>query len=123
MGLVFYQLAALRCNLAGILSFDFVAEDAVFVNLGAQDQISCLLLDEDVSIGADLVKPSRRPNSEDRLPRVLPRQVVVQLICKLHGVLVHIELRVKVETSRAGAGQIRERLYVLELLLTSGENE
>lgn len=41
-----------------VLSLDFVDNDPVLVDQGAEDQISCLLFDEDVAIRANLLETS-----------------------------------------------------------------
>ena len=55
MSLILHQ-PLLICRVV-IYSLNFVADDPVLINQGAENQVCSLLLDQDVTIGANLVKP------------------------------------------------------------------
>lgn len=97
MRLVLDQLAALGSDLARVLPLDLIAVNSVFVDLRAQDQVSCLLFDQDITVSANLVEAGRCTNPKHRFPSILPCQNGVQLICEFHCMLVNIKLIIVVE--------------------------
>ena len=62
------------------LSVKLVNEDSIFVDDGTEDQICRLLLNQFVTVGCDLVEPSRGTDPEDSFPATAPCQRVIQFI-------------------------------------------
>lgn len=78
-----------------VFSLNFVANDPVFVNEGTKDKVSSLLLDQDVSICANLLEASRDSDPENSFPGILPCECIVQLVCELQSVLIIFEVWVE----------------------------
>ena len=105
------------------LTVKLVRDDSVLVNDRAQDQIIRLLLDELVSIRANLIETGRGTHAEDGLPRTAPRQTVVQLVGELQAGLVVLVVWVVVKVTTGESSQVCHRLQVLEDALTHGDDE
>ena len=76
---------------------DFVHNYAVFVDGRTQQEIRGFLFDQEVSVCCSLVKTQTCANSEDCLPGVGSCDVHVELVCKLHTMLILTILRVEKE--------------------------
>ena len=71
-----------------IFSLNLVANDPVFVNEGTKYKVSCLLLDKNVSICANLLKTCRDSDPENSFPSILTCKCIVELICEFQPILV-----------------------------------
>ena len=80
-----------------VLSLDLVDNDPILVDQGAEDQISCLLFDEDIAIRANLLKTSRSSDPEHSLPCISPCESIVELIRELKTIFVFFKIWVEVQ--------------------------
>ena len=119
MFLVCYHL--LLCWI--ILSLNLVANDPIFVNEGTKDKVSCLLLDQDVSICANLLETCRDSDPENSFPSILSRKCIVKLICESKSILVVFKVWVEEKWAVWFASKVWKGLQILELSFTFRENE
>ena len=100
-----------------VVLFEFVDDDAVEVDGGAEDEVGGFGFDLDVAVGGYLVIAQISPDTEYCFPGGLACQGVVELIGKLQGVGALGVLRVVEQGARGFAGKIAEGLQVFVLAL------
>lgn len=109
--------AATVIRRAAVHAVKLVEEDAIRIDGRTEHQVSRLLLDLHVSVLLCLLVSVTEPDPENRLPRMLPRQIVIQIIRELQTSLHCVKLWVIVHVAGAVGADVGESLHVLVDLL------